>query len=129
MNSINPIKEIFERYMNHFQNFKFRDAITEVNKLAQLGNEFIEKYKLWIRKESQEETDIYIGTVCAICWLVGELLSPIMPRKSAKITSIYCPNNLLNATYSDIKQHIDNLIGTIKLDFSDISILFNIVKF
>ena len=65
---------------------RFRDALTRVLSIADLGNEFFQRKQPWkLVKEDRGECEGVIHTCLSICEAVAILLDPFLPNSSEKI--------------------------------------------
>lgn len=119
----------FDNYIKSFEKFEYHDVIRNVNKIAEIGNEWFDSQKLWSScGKDKPENDYLMGNEGFIIWLLAELMEPVMPNKCKKIKHHF--NNLIKTTYcyADIKKSLLENIGEIKFDWSEIELLFKQVK-
>ena len=67
---------------------RFRDALSRVLSIADLGNEFFQRRQPWkLVKEDRKECEEVIHTCLTICETVAMLLQPFLPTSSDKMLS------------------------------------------
>ena len=105
--------------LKYYENFEFREALKCINRISELGNEFMNQYSIWnLIKENSQTNEIYFGILSYICCIVAHLFEPIMPNKSKQIIQHFDMNNI----------SFDNLIkkeGIIHTKYDNYKILFN----
>lgn len=74
-------------YKENITNFKYRDAVKNINKIADIGNLYVSTYELWKKKDKNDETNILFSNLLFIIYILAELIDPIMPNKSGEIKS------------------------------------------
>ncbi len=104
---------------------RFRDAMSKILVVADLGNEFFQRKQPWkLVKEDREECEQVIHTCLSLCETVGTLLQPFLPRSSDKIlAALSSPNprlSLIGKTRRRIKMRGRPEIPFRKLEDSDI---------
>lgn len=126
------LKEIVQNYVESFDNFNYHDAVNLINRVAELGNEWINENVVWVAcKDGNRDSEYLIGNVVFIMWLFAELAEPIMPNKSKKIKT-HChilgnDHNNMN-TFDDIYDILDNPIGKVEVIHDNTELLFKQIK-
>ena len=89
-NSASKVAELYE-------NFKFRDGITETMNAVRAANKYFNDREPWkLIKTDEEKCKTVIGTCLEICHSISVLINPVLPFTSEKILAI------LNKDTSDI---------------------------
>ncbi len=79
------VKETRTTFTEKLENFKFHEALTELWKLIQLGDLYLNETKPWEEKDAEKKTKIIYNLV-VILDNVASLIFPIMPETAEKIT-------------------------------------------
>lgn len=92
------IQQIVNNYHEFFENYKYKDAVGCIVKLAEFGNEVIHKYRVWdLLKISYENGLNLLECLNFIVCLIIKLLTPIIPRKCEQLSKNFiCNIDLLN---------------------------------
>lgn len=86
-----------------YDNFKFKDALTETMNTVRAANKYFNDSEPWkVIKEDKERCESIINTCLEICHSIAILIFPVLPFTSEKILEI------LNKDNSDLKW---NMIG------------------
>jgi methionyl-tRNA synthetase len=71
------------KYIDNMNAFKFRDALTCVLSLTDVGNLILEKYTPWkLIKENKEKTKFVLTKSLYVSYVMIKLFEPIMPKTS-----------------------------------------------
>jgi methionyl-tRNA synthetase len=117
------IENIIKEYINEFTVYNYHEGIRRFNRIAELGNLYINDKKIYnICKLESKKNEIIMGNALFIAWVVGELAEPIMPNKSKRIKQLFNNKNSDNALLNLPQK------GEIEISFEDTSLLFNQVK-
>lgn len=93
----NAMVELVSDYKNNFEKFKLREALLCANRLAELGNGYIQKHVLWNTcKETPEIGLILLSNVNYLICVLLKLLSPFMPKKSSEIANNFICDTDIN---------------------------------
>jgi len=83
---------------DHYDNFKFKDALTESMNVVRAANKYFNDSEPWkVIKEDKERCETIINNCLEICHSLAILISPFLPFTSEKILKI------LNKDKSDFK--------------------------
>ncbi|MCY7360710.1 MAG: methionine--tRNA ligase subunit beta, partial [Ignavibacteria bacterium] len=73
----------------HYNNFKFKDALTETMNAVRAANKYFNDSEPWkLIKEDKERCETVINTCLEICHSTAILISPVLPFTSDKILKI-----------------------------------------
>lgn len=73
----------------HYNNFKFKDALTETMNAVRAANKYFNDCEPWkLIKEDKERCETVINTCLEICHSTAILISPVLPFTSDKILNI-----------------------------------------
>ncbi|MCP6719263.1 MAG: class I tRNA ligase family protein [Patescibacteria group bacterium] len=78
------INNVEEKYNNSLKEFKFNEALTAIWELISFCDQYIEKDRLWEKKEGQENNIISLLYVLSN---IASMLKPFLPETSKKIES------------------------------------------
>ena len=123
---ITVTKRIYDKY----ENFEYREAIKSINKIAEIGNEFINVHEVWNKLRTDPNENIYyLGNILFMSWLLAEYFEPIMPKKSKYIKSHIDINvEKDDLLFDDITSIILLGQGSMNVKTDGFTILFNHVK-
>lgn len=120
-------------YLQAFDKFSYHEVISIINKIAEIGNEWINSQVLWIVcKNNPIESENLMGNLLFIIWVFSELIEPVMPKKSITIKSYFSESTVgnNNITYQTIFDVISNGFGNIQTNVeSETKLLFEQIKF
>lgn len=104
-------------YLEAFERFSYHEAINAINRIAEIGNEWINEQTLWIVcKNTPVESEHLMGNLLFIIWLFSEFIEPIMPKKASVIKSYFAPtNNTVYNTFNQIIQIVTKGTGTMNV--------------
>ena len=124
----NSLKTIFENYIVAFDKFSYHEAIVLLNRVAEIGNEYINKNVVYnVCKEKPVENEHVMGNLMFIAWLFSELAEPIMPKKSQRIKTNFCVSGAqvdVMTTFDTMREILENPIGTVTVNHDDMQLLF-----
>lgn len=121
------LNDMVVQYIESFDKFSFRNAITIINTVASIGNKWYDETLLSTTCKSDPEKYEYLaGNATYIIWLLSELCEPVMPKKSAQMKKHFCVNGVPKfALYDDIFKILKYFPhGTVNIDHSDVKIMF-----
>jgi methionyl-tRNA synthetase len=71
---------------NSLDQVRFRDAMTKILAIADLGNEFFQRSQPWkLIKEDRERCEQVVHSCLTVCEVLATLLQPFLPQSSDKI--------------------------------------------
>lgn len=117
-----------DKILEKYESFQYRDAVKFINRLAEIGNEYVNHYTLWnILKDTDklEENQHYLGNVAIICWLYFEYCEPIMPNKTVKVRKYF---QMPQINFESVKSCIELGKDVINIVTDEYEILFNQIK-
>jgi methionyl-tRNA synthetase len=120
LHTIEEIKKFPEKISSALEDFKFREALSEMMNLARLGNKYLTENEPWNLSDNRR-----IGTILNICLQVcanlAVLCEPFLPHTSANLYRILNLNKLYwrDAGRTDILK-AEHLLGQPKLLFEKI---------
>lgn len=127
------LKELFNSYQNAFEHFNYHESVTIINRIAEIGNEWINEQQVYnICKKGSTETSHLLGNCAFIMWLFSELAEPIMPNKALKIKQYMHPIQLnINelVTFDNMFTIFENYNGQIVINCEDTTKLFVQIKY
>ena len=111
-------------YNDSLENFKFREALAQCLAVSSYGNIYLQMEKPWIIAkdksiESKEILQKILGKANAICYVLLQLLNPIIPATSSKLLNTFKLTNQID----DLTQIITN-DNTITIDKTNYSLPF-----
>jgi methionyl-tRNA synthetase len=119
------IVEVLLHVIEMFSNFEYTNAIRLLNRLAEIGNEFLNDHTVWEKlRIDTEGNSHYICIVMTICWLLGEFFEPIMPTKCKQIKKVFCVSDR-NMMYQNIVQYVVNGNISLEINYDGYTMLFN----
>lgn len=129
---IKKLREIVQNYIGAFDNFSYHEIIVLINKVAELGNEWINENTIWnICRDEPTKNEHIMGILVFILWLFAELSEPIMPKKSQKIKG-HCHVKDIDVnkitTFDKIIEILDSSAGYVEVDHTGTEILFKQIK-
>lgn len=84
-----------ENYIKAIEGFHFHQITNVINKVAEIGNEWINMNKLWETcKIKPKESEYLMGNLLMIIWIFAELSEPVMPKKSKTIKQYFVENSI-----------------------------------
>lgn len=130
---MNKLKEIVRDYQLSFDNFHYHEIIILINKIAELGNEWINEHEVYnICKDGNKAMEHFLGNAVFIMWLFAELAEPIMPKKSKTIKNHMSPIDVSSdiiVTFDEIDQTLLNNTGKMIVNHENTQKLFKQIKF
>lgn len=119
--------QVFTACIDHYHNFEYIEVTKCINRMAEIGNEYIDIMKLWnTLKAAPDENSYYLGNTMAICWLLAEICEPCMPKKSSQIKQHM--NIKTTGFFENIKDVFSLKKGIVDVSYENYKILFNQVK-
>ncbi len=119
-------------YITAFDKFSYHEAISVINRVAEMGNEWINSNTLWVVcKNTPEQVESLMGNLLLIIWLFAELSEPIMPRKSEIIKTYFSESSLQSnnlVIFDQIIKILSNGAGHINLNCDTTELLFKQIK-
>jgi methionyl-tRNA synthetase len=102
----NFVVKIINEYASCFDELKIRDGSTYcLVKVAEYGNGYIQGYKVWERLKSDFESGKkYLANALYVAYVIGLLMSPIMPTKSESILKTINVDNKINFSALDVQK-------------------------
>ncbi|WP_456482542.1 methionine--tRNA ligase [Methanopyrus sp.] len=83
---INKIKETHQRVTEHLEEFRFREALTEILHLSKFGNEYFQEHEPWKLKDEDPERCARVLHGCVrIVKALAVMLAPFLPDSAEKI--------------------------------------------
>lgn len=133
------LKTCLINYIKGFDGFNYHEGINIINRIAEIGNEWINTNVLWnVCKNNPVESEHLMGNLLFIIWMFSELIEPIMPKKSEKIKSYFIESTLASENgknksviIDEIMNILQKLNGKIKISMTsetNIEILFKQIK-
>lgn len=117
-NLTTELRETIKTYQKAMDNINYHLAMRSLNRVAELGNEFINLHKLWIIcKDNAETNENLFGCILYIGWCLSEVMEPFMPKKAQLIKKSLSKDD--NLFISGIQDE-----GYINFDNSECEILF-----
>lgn len=117
----------YNEYMNSFKAFNYHEVISTVNNIAEFGNLWLQKDQPWVYcKEDLIINEWRLSNVLFVVYLLGEILVPIMPVKSAVILSHINIDNSTK-TYDEIHKILINGKGSVNVNTAGYHPLFKVV--
>ncbi len=119
-NILKYFKDQSEVISGYYDNFKFRDALSETMNCVRAANKYFNDTEPWkLYKEDKERCAAVINTCLQICHSVAILISPFLPFTSDKIF------NILNKDKSEFEwNRIGNVILKDGAELGENQILF-----
>lgn len=85
-NIVDSLKSYTERIASYYENYKFKDALTETMNLVRDANKYFNDSEPWkVIKESKERCGTIINTCLQLCHTFAILFDPVLPFTSGKI--------------------------------------------
>jgi methionyl-tRNA synthetase len=85
-NIINSLKSYSERIAGYYENYKFKDAVSETMNLVRDANKYFNDTEPWKAvKENKERCGTIINICLQLCNTFAVLFSPILPYTSEKL--------------------------------------------
>ena len=86
---------------------RFRDALSKVLSIADLGNQYFQRSQPWhLVKEDRARCEQVVHTCLEVCFILGTLLHPFLPRSSEAILALLgAPSPRLD----DVGKHHDRV--------------------
>ncbi len=84
------IKQVTASYTEHMDTLHVQQALTELWKLIDRGNKYIDETAPWVLAKDPDKKDqlmVVMGTLCHTLRVIGVLLLPIIPQTSAKMSA------------------------------------------
>jgi len=125
---------VMANIVTKYEEFKYVETIKLINRIAEIGNEFINEHQIWnkIKKINNSQCDgaIYLGTLSVICWILAEYFEPVMPSKSKIIKKWFYikKGNTNDFTFDEVYNIVKYGAGSININYDDCKILFNQIK-
>jgi len=93
---INEITKLFESVKEHYKNFNFKEAVSTILKISDIGNKYFQDNAPWKLIKEDREKAKQVLTVCInIAKNLSILLQPIMPGFSSKLQTQLGVKNLV----------------------------------
>lgn len=125
---LKELVKIFDEYINSFKQFNFHEVIRTVNNIAECGNQWLQLDQPWVHTKADPITNEWrLSNAMFVVYLLGELLSPIMPVKSTTILS-HINTDYLPKTYSEIRKILINGSGTLNVNTDGYQPLFKVIN-
>ncbi len=100
---LGEITRIKEEVENHYESFRFRDAIQKSMNLARAGNKYFTEMEPWhLRKKDMERCGAVINVCCQITAALSVLFEPIIPDACRKLRETL---HIRSANWQDISEH------------------------
>lgn len=120
--------KIYDEYMEAFKGFNYHDVIRTVNDIAGLGNLWLQRDQPWVHcKEDSITNEWRLTNALFVVYLLGEMLAPIMPTKSATILSHINIDGSAKL-YSELRKILINGNGTINVNTDGYQPLFKVIN-
>ena len=85
-NIISQLKSTSERIAFNYENYKFRDAVSETMNLVRAANKYFNDCEPWnVIKQNRKRCGVIINTCLQICNSLSILFNPVLPFSSAKL--------------------------------------------
>jgi methionyl-tRNA synthetase len=82
------IVDTFDDFTTTIEKYKYPETIRAMNKIAEIGNLYINNNKVWEACRTDPVGNEHImGNLLYIAWCLAELMDPIMPKKTERIKS------------------------------------------
>jgi methionyl-tRNA synthetase len=86
---LSALKEYPINIGKHIENFKFREALTELMNLARLGNKYLADTEPWkLKKTDEKQTETILNIALQLANYLMVLSAPFLPFTSKKLTEI-----------------------------------------
>lgn len=120
-------------YLEAFEKFSYHEVISIINRVAEIGNEWINEQVLWITcRDTPTDSEYLMGNLLFIIWLFAELIEPIMPKKSEIIKGYFVESSIgfekTNVTFLQLKKILIKGYGEILLNTANSQLLFKQIK-
>ncbi|MBZ0201553.1 MAG: methionine--tRNA ligase [Ignavibacteria bacterium] len=97
-NIINSLKSYVERIASYYENYKFKDAVSETMNLVRDANKYFNDTEPWkVVKEDEARCGTILNICLQLCNTFAILFDPVLPFTSAKIL------NMLNVSTENLK--------------------------
>lgn len=92
---IREIESTPKRVEENLENFRFRQALTEVMNLARAGNKYLAETEPWKKIKSEpERVETILNLAVQTCARLAPLLSPFIPGSAQKLNNMLPQNHL-----------------------------------
>lgn len=92
---IREIESTPRRVEENLENFRFRQALTEVMNLARAGNKYLAETEPWKKIKSEpERVETILNLAVQTCARLAPLLSPFIPGSAQKLNNMLPQNHL-----------------------------------
>ena len=84
-------EEIIDRYAEHMDNFRFREALEDILRLTDFGNKEFQNYEPWkkIKEENKiEDVKNFLANLFQIVHSLPYLLNPFLPGKARELADM-----------------------------------------
>lgn len=119
-------------YLTAFDKFSYHEVISLINRVAEIGNEWINEQTLWIVcKNTPSESEYLMGNLLLVIWLFAELVEPVMPKKSLLIKSHFVESSVKCdelVMFDKIVKILNIGVGKIFTNVENSQFLFNQIK-
>lgn len=110
--------QLTEKYTEHMENFRFREALKICLELSSEGNQYIQSEKPWdVIKADPNKGKIIIGNAVNYCWTLLRLLIPFIPHTAEKILSSLEPKYTLRKDPEAEGYDVHMIVNNIQLPF------------
>lgn len=125
-----------DTYFGAFEKFSYHEVLCTINRVAEIGNEWINEKILWnVCRENPSGSEHLMGNLLFVIWLFSEMIEPIMPKKAKTIKTYFIESNVqsnilsnINVTHDDIRNILTHGTGNIITNTENAEKLFNQIK-
>ncbi|TPE57337.1 methionine--tRNA ligase [[Mycoplasma] falconis] len=105
------ITTTYEFYCEQMDNYHADLAYHKAIEFSKHMNEYIDKNEPWKLKDNLERLNVVLNTLLQGIYAVNYMLSPVMPKTTAKVFNFLCQENLSESKLFDFKKfdnkHVD----------------------
>lgn len=117
----------YDEYHESFRQFNFHEVIRTINNIAEYGNLWLQRDQPWVHTKTDPIANEWrLSNSLFVVYVLGEVMSPIMPVKSATILNHIKIDNLPK-TYTEIRKILLNGTGDINVNTEGYQPLFKTI--